>query len=180
MWITQTYLGDVEPNAKLYIYYFYQDYNPKEDSFTRELESALGNLGDFFGNKVCLQLPNTNYQGKIEAEVREIRPLWEKIYPLLPGLFITEKPLKDLNEFIDGECYFVSLSKDGVLDVTDACKTVKDLADKQIAWIGPITNTEKKSALQERAVEIWDAVELKPGIAGVRFDIKKIFRSFRR
>lgn len=37
MWITQTYLKSPEPDAKLHVYYLYQDYVDQDVAITREI-----------------------------------------------------------------------------------------------------------------------------------------------
>jgi hypothetical protein len=76
MWITQTYLGTVEPDASVFIYYMYADYLDEHVEFTKEVQRLLEKFGEAYGNSVSLLMPNPNYANKIEFEVREIRPVW--------------------------------------------------------------------------------------------------------
>ena len=171
MWVTQTYLGAVEPDADIFVYYLYLDYIPEQTQFTRRLQRALEDLGDVFGDKVSLLMPNPRYAGRIEAEVREIRPLWEAVYSKLPGLLLSTVPLTKITDY-DETCLFVPfehLDMAGLLAATDK---IKRLADRTIAWKhkpippNPPTLTER----------VLDALELKPGVFGFRIDLRKLFR----
>lgn len=75
MWVTQTYLGTVEPEASVFIYYLYTNYIDAQVEFTNAVQRELEKFGEAYGSDVSLQMPNPNYAEKIEAEVREIRAL---------------------------------------------------------------------------------------------------------
>jgi hypothetical protein len=89
MWITQTYLGNVEPNASIFVYYFYEDYVHEQRSFTRKVHKELETLGDVYRNRISLLMPNPQYAGKVEAEVRANWGLWAEVCDNLPGLFLS-------------------------------------------------------------------------------------------
>ena len=44
MWVTQTYLADVEPYAQLFVYYLFEDYNSEQSAFTAEIQRAFEDL----------------------------------------------------------------------------------------------------------------------------------------
>jgi hypothetical protein len=71
MWVTQTYLGDVERDAKLFVYYCYENYNTEQRELTEAIQEHLETIGEVYGDKVSLMIPNTRYANRIEAEVRE-------------------------------------------------------------------------------------------------------------
>ncbi len=76
MWVTQTYLGTVEPDVKVFIYYLFEDYNPDQTDFTNAVQFELEKMGAVFESNVSLLMPNPRYAARIEAEVRSIEKLW--------------------------------------------------------------------------------------------------------
>jgi hypothetical protein len=52
MWITQTYLGTVDPDASVFIYYLYADYLDEHVEFTKEVQRSLEKFGEVYGNCV--------------------------------------------------------------------------------------------------------------------------------
>ncbi|MDD5273678.1 MAG: hypothetical protein PHU14_13275 [Methylovulum sp.] len=173
MWITQTYLGAVEPDAKLFVYYFFTNYIEEENEFTKMVQQELENMGEVFGGDVSLLMPNPRYAGRIEAEVRENRPLWKSIHDKTPGLFISKEPLSRLNRESDG-CFFVSFKGTSREDVLKAAQTIRKLASEQISWDFATLNKNIKS--QSFGERFCDAIELKPGIFGIRIDLRTLFR----
>lgn len=171
MWVTQSYLGNVEPDADVFVYYLYLNYVDEQKRFTDRLQRELENLGDVFGGRVSLQMPNPRYAGKIEAEVRENRALWEAVYSKLPGLLISTVPLAKIEDY-DDTCYFVPFNTTLTLDVILAVDRIKQLADRTIAWKHKPVPAEPLSFSSRLA----DALELKPGIFGFRVDLRKLFR----
>ena len=168
MWVTQTYLGTVEPDAEVFVYYFYLNYVNDQKTFTAQLQHELENLGDIFGAKVSLQMPNPRYAGRIESEVRENRPLWEALYSKLPGLFLSTSPLSQIKAY-DSSCFFVPLAS----GVPDAVSQIKKIADEAITWGYQQQNQPKRPSLAER---FFDAIELKPGVGGFKVDLRRFFR----
>jgi len=171
VWVTQSYLGNVEPDADVFVYYLYLNYVDEQKAFTDRLQRELENLGDVFGGKVSLQMPNPRYAGKIEAEVRENRPLWEAVYSKLPGLLISTVPLARIEGY-DDTCYFVQFNTALTLDLIIAVDRIKRLADKTIAWKDKPVPVKPPGFSSRLA----DSLELKPGIFGFRIDLRKLFR----
>ena len=55
MWVTQTYLHPAEPNAKVFIYYFFEDYNDSQVELTRRVQHELERMGEIHGGNVSLE-----------------------------------------------------------------------------------------------------------------------------
>lgn len=172
MWVTQTYLGNVEADAKVFVYYFYLDYIESQRTFTNNLQKELEKLGDVFGGTVSLLMPNPRYSGQIEAEVREIHPLWEALYNKLPGLFLSTKPLSEVRGY-DEWCFFVPFEDQSKSGVLDAVRKVRRLADEAITW-----NYQGNAKVPEPSFKgrFLDAIEIKLGIAGFKLDVRRLFR----
>jgi hypothetical protein len=171
MWVSQTYLGVVEPDADVFVYYLFLNYIPEQAAFTERLQRELEGLGDVFGGKVSLLMPNPRYAGKIEAEVREIRPLWEAVYSKLPGLLVSTVPMSHITDYED-TCLFVPFEPLNILGLSMATNKIKTLADRTIAWTHKPVPADP-STFTQRVV---DALELKPGVFGFRIDLRKLFR----
>jgi hypothetical protein len=174
MWVTQTYLGVVEPDAKAFVYYFYEDYNRAQKDFTEQLQQELEDLGDVFGGNVSLLMPNPRYAGRIESEIRSLEPVWWKLHGKLPGLFLSSKPLIQVKEY-DSDCVFVPFASedDQIIDVGTAVQRIRALANDLVLWDSAKCDAPPRS-LAER---FFDAVEVKPGIWGLKLDVKRILRS---
>jgi len=173
MWITQTYLGAVEPDAELFIYYFYANYVDDQKRFTAQLQRHLEDLGDVFGGKVCLSMPNPRYAGRIEAEVRENKPLWEAVYCKLPGLLLSTRPRTEIDSY-DSSCFFVSFEGDMSTSGIDvAVSKIKSLADEAITWGYKDQSQKENPSFMDR---FFDALELKLGIGGFKLDLRKLLR----
>lgn len=167
MWVTQTYLGDVERNAKLFVYYLYEDYQRDQLELTTAIQGELERLGEVYGDKVSLLMPNENYVGRIEAEVREFRRLWMAVRDLLPGLLLSPVPLVQLQVSLEG-CNFIPLKNGTPRHLAHVVRSIRGLAD---AAIEPDTaEVEKPSWLQR----VFDAVEIKPGIWGIKLDLRRL------
>jgi hypothetical protein len=172
MWVTQTYLGNVESDAKVFVYYFYLDYRPSQRTFTANLQEELEKLGDLFGGTVSLLMPSRRYAGRIEAEVREIRPLWEALHDKLPGLFLSMKPLSQVTAY-DEWCFFVAFEEQSKSGVLDAVQKIRHLADEAITW-----NYQENAMLPGLTFmdRFLDAIEIKPGVFGLKLDVRRLFR----
>lgn len=175
MWVTQTYLGNPDPDADVFVYYLYLNYVGEQKVFTANLQRELEALGDVFGGKVSLQMPSERYAGKVEAEVRENKALWEVVYSELPGLLVSTVPLAQVQGY-DDTCIFVSfknMSKTNTtLGLLLAVDKVKILADRTIAWKHKPVPTQQRGFIER----LGESLELKPGVFGIRVDLRKLFR----
>lgn len=168
MWVTQTYLGDVERDAKLFVYYCYEDYNDEQRRLTEAIQRQLEELGEVYGDKVSLMVPNPRYAGRIEAEVRDLTKLWIAIREHLPGLLLTPAPLVNLQDSHKG-CQFVPLKNGSPKHLANVVTSVREIADEAIET--DVEPADQSPSLRKR---FFDSVEVKPGIWGVRIDLKKL------
>ena len=164
----------MEPNASVFVYYLYENYNSKQDEFTKKVQRSLEELGDVYSSDVSLLMPNPKYAHKIESEVREIRPLWNKFNQELPGLLISEVPLAQLEEK-PGKCYFISLKTKTQTEARDTIRRARSLIDKDLLSVTPIDNDNH--FITEMLKKIGKAVELKPNLFGIGIDLNKLFKT---
>ena len=112
MYITQTYLGFVATNAKVYVYFLSEEYmsNQQKDLHDVFLKRAA-ELGLSTGSDIAVVLPvrgcEMNVLGDLDDEVGS--PLQkfysEKIRNELPGLLVTCGPI-DTKEGLSGAIFF--------------------------------------------------------------------------
>jgi len=170
MWVTQTYLGSVEPDAKLFVYYFFEDYAKEQKRFTERVQHELESLGEVFGSQVSLLMPNPRYAGRVEAEVRENRELWQSLRGNLPGLFVSRKPMAKLKP-VDDSCVYIPFETNDPENAAAIIRTVRGIANETLQWDYAHHVPPTKKSFGET---FFDAIELKPGIFGFRIDLKKL------
>jgi hypothetical protein len=133
----------------------------------RELEQ----LGEVYGDKVSLLMPNPRYAGRIEAEVRDNPDHWGALRSHLPGLFISRTPLNKVNGASEGT--YIPFERDDPKRVAQIIEQVRGLADKMIEWH---VTEERRSGRRSRLSEFFDAIEMKPGLWEFSIDLKKVRR----
>lgn len=170
MWVTQSYLATAEPDAKVFIYYLFEDYNPDQVAFTTAVQERLERLGESYEGAVSLLMPNPRYAARIEAEVRGIEDFWWTLQGKLPALLISTSPL---SQFSPGSAEYslISFANTNPDGAAQAVEKVRRISDAQLRW-----GFEKKPEKVKLSVwrHFFDALELKPGLAGVRLDLKKL------
>lgn len=176
MWISQSYLGEVELGAKCFIYYLYEDYVEEQKYFTDIIQKELERLGKIYDNKVSLFMPNKHYADDIESEVREYQQIWGEVYGKLPGLLILDKPLINVDR-MDDRFYFLSFQKymalsrrSGIMEkrIHQDIILLKEVVEDKIS----VNRKKDKNLLKD----IMDAIEIKPGIFGIKIDLIRLLR----
>ena len=171
MWVTQTYLGTVEPDAKVFVYYCFEDYSRGQKEFTKRVQRELEHLGEVFGDKVSLLMPNPRYAGRIESEVRENEALWTSLSGgKLPGLLLSKVPLVKLDNERD-ECFFIPFETHDPKGVANVIQEVRRLAGDTLNW--EFANRPPQVQRKGLGERFFDALELKPGIWGFKIDLRK-------
>ncbi len=177
MWVTQTYLRSTDADAKVHVYYMFEDYNTDQKSLTDSIQTALASLGQRYGRTVTLYMPEPNSTDPILKELRGIEPLWWSIYDRMPGLLILKQPLEKYSDE-NSESFYVPLSGDnGPIatpdDIAKMIQHVTQIADDQLQW-------EFASRKPDREVkknsDLFDAIEMKPGLWGFRVDLKRLLK----
>ena len=99
MWISQTYLGSIEENAKVVVYYLFESYSDFQSEFTKALMSHLSTLGKRVGEEASIFVPNPDSLEPIENEIRGIANNNEDFVKILnqktPGLLFLDRRLID-------------------------------------------------------------------------------------
>lgn len=167
MWITQTYIGNVEPQANIFIYYLYENYVADQKLVQHKLEG----MGDAYNDKVSLLMPNPQYADRIESEVREIPALWNHVKPNLPGLLVTRVPLIKISA-LTKNCLFFPLTTDESLN--KVAETISEVRKATEDVLFDISRKNEAGAL-EKFQRLGNCIQLKPGIFGFSIDLKKLF-----
>ena len=168
MWLTQTYLGDVERDAKYFVYYLYEDYDHQQKALTQAIQRNLEELGDVYDDQVSLLMPNPRFAGQIESEFRKIEKLWQAVHGHLPGLLLSPVPLARLNDAYDS-CLYAPLNEGDPRHLARVVHALRGQADQAIQ--DDLAARSTKPSLRQR---IGRALELKPGIWGVKIDLKRL------
>ena len=176
MWVTQTYLGCPDEHASVWVYYLYEDYNDAQVSFTNKIHNELQTLGEIYGEKVTFMIPQVRYAATIEKQVRGHRDLWERLSGRLPGILISQKPLSNISSLDDDNLY-ISFGSGDAAKVRSVVLTIRCTIDAVLREKLSASDGPPKESLAGR---IFDALELKPGLAGFRIDLKKFMRRSER
>jgi len=166
MWVTQTYLGNVEPDAQLFVYYLFEDYSDEQVRFTERVQRRLEIVGEAFGNSVALLVPNPRYAVRIEAEVRGIQEVWWTLQSKLPALLVCTRPLTKFDPE-QGDYYIISFASKDARGVAEAVNRVKTLANDYLSWQFANRPPEERREWWRR---FFNALELKPGFGPIKRD----------
>jgi hypothetical protein len=183
MWITQTYLSSPEPDSKLHLYYLFENYKDGHTAATREIEKELERLAESHRD-VCILMPQENSADRIEGELRGNQKLWLRFSSDLPGIVISRCPIEKIDSTSD-ELFFISLNVQGFSEESLRLGTLTTPFAEKIAKLRRLVSDDLEWQHREiRQFEkkpsgmiegFFEAVELKPGIAGFRVDLKKLF-----
>ena len=108
MGVTQTYLGCPDPEAKLFVYYLWEEYKEQED-VPKEIIKKLSSAGRAFGRGVTLfaPIPGAPARNLFRASFSRVRFFLGRNRPNTPCLFLTTKPIGDLDPHGDTDEYSV-------------------------------------------------------------------------
>ena len=106
MWISQTYLGTPDPNSRVFLYYFWEDYAEQKE-IPPQVLNGLSELGYDFRDQVSAYAPMNNYLGMIREEMRDkFDYFWRTFAGRTPGIFLTRTPLRDFDPQSDEWLFF--------------------------------------------------------------------------
>lgn len=183
MWITQTYLASPEPNAPLHIYYLFEDYKDTHRAATKRVQEELERLSQVYP-QVCILMPSPNSADRIEGELRKNQELWERFAPLIPALVVTRKPVERIDRASD-DLFIFPLNYSGFSEsglglapnavrLAESIHKLRTLVGDDLDWQHRQLG-RYEAPPQGALASFLEAVELKPGIAGFRLDLKKLF-----
>ena len=176
MWVSQTYLGCPDPDAKLFVYYLWEEYKGQRNVPKSTLE-RLVSAGRAFGADVSLFAPISGAQHEIRSELRSQGNefFWGEIGPNTPGLLLTEKPLAKFEPKADDYVFF-KLPNNGSANeemIEGVFNSLGGECEKRLKKI----DDEKESGLLDT---IYDSAQLKLTFMGLGIDFKPIISRLRR
>ena len=171
MWVTQTYLGCPDPCAKLFVYYLWEEYREQRD-VPEEIMQRLASAGRAFGQAVSLFAPISGAQHEIRAELRsrECDFFWRNIVQNTPCLFLTTKPLRDLDPHRDDEYRVLPLPTEvaGYEETIEGVfRTLHEVCAQRLQEQDDCDDT---SFLEQ----VCNAIRLQPAFFGIGIDLKPI------
>ena len=171
MWVTQSYLGDPDQDARVYVYYLFEDYNSRQVEFTKSIERQLAHIGDQFGPHATILMPNPANAPRIRDEViRLLQPLWHELQGQLPGLLVSTRKLTEIN-LVEGNHHYFSLANCSERQAAE----VVDEAHRLMWQIAQHRNEDNAELERETAWQrLVGSIEVKPGAFGVSIDIRKL------
>jgi hypothetical protein len=176
MWVSQTYLGCPDSNAKLFVYYLWEDYKRQKD-VPKSIVDRLVSAGRTFGDDVSLFAPISVTQHEIRSELRSqgYDFFWREIGPNTPGLLLTEKRLSKFEPHID-EYVFFKLPN-SVPGNEELIESVFNSLHNECETRLKKTDDETKPGLLDT---ICDSAQLKLTFMGLGIDFKPIISRFSR
>ena len=171
MWITQSYLGNPEPDANLFVYYLFHEYVSEHIEFSKCVQRRMEDLGTMFGSRVSLFSPNERFTAQISGEIRDIKELWLMLVGKLPGVFVSTTPLSEF-EISSGDYCFFSLQDLSYDNAAKVINEVRRVADEQILLCQKKNTRVISGSFWQN---LYDSIEVKPGYAGIAVDLKKVF-----
>jgi hypothetical protein len=171
MHVTQTYLGHSDPKALVFFYYLVEAYDPDQAALTAEVETELARLGKLLGRDATLYIPHPSGFEQISGEVVRLRDYWKQYHGKLPGLLITSTPLGEEHTQPPGECAFWSFAGRSPANLRETLTHLAELVHEHARDLRASPVESRVTAILKRFV---DALELKPGFAGFRIDLKKL------
>jgi len=147
----------------MFVYYLFEDYLAEQVALTKSIQDALSKLGDVFGSKVTLLMPNPSNAAHIEGEIR-MHEMWG-LWGHLPGVFLCDKPFSELQ--IEDEVAYMSFKDADPMAIANVIADSKRLLYDSLNWkhANPPPETGGRNDRLQRAFA--DAIEWKPVIPGI-------------
>lgn len=177
MWVTQTYLRSPDPDAKVHVYYLLEGYSREQRELTDAIQLELASLGQRYGRTVTLYMPEPNSTDRIQQELRGIERLWWSLSGRLPGLLILTRPLEDYRDDTHESFYIPLSGNEGAVatptELAEMIQRVTQIAEDQLQW--EYAQRKPDREIQKNS-DLFDAIEMKPGLWGFRVDLKRLLK----
>ena len=182
MWVSQTYLGRPDPDAKVFVYYLWEEYKRQTD-VPKAIVDRLTEAGRAFGKDVSLFAPINGTQHEIRSEIRSqgYDFFWSEIGPNTPGLLLTDKPLGRFDPRADEYAFFPLPSR--VVGNEDAITEVfRSLHAACASRLSQADTSAKPSPNGKPGLldTVYESAQLKLTFMGLGVDFKPIISRFRR
>jgi hypothetical protein len=168
MWVSQSYLADVQGEASCFVYYLFEDYNDAQMRYSAEIENALESFGNQYGTEAQLFLPREKSADHITAQLRSVfNDFSHRFSGKLPGLLTIDRQLKDFDPRQHDSIY-TSLA--GV--APDAVQARMDELGQAINETIARKNSEGGQYAQT-VLSVWDRLHIQPEIFGISILLKQ-------
>jgi len=164
MWVSQTYLTNLNADGSVAAYYLFEAYRDDHKRLERLIRPKLALLARSFGDSVHLFVPAEEDRGAIEKEFND----WMHRKGLhgieFPGILILTRSMNDEKSY-DGSAIFISLSS--LLEREEDADAL--LGEVQLACQKVADEIRANKGGLERVLE---NLQLKPAIWGMGYDLK--------
>ena len=183
MWVSQTYLGNINEKSDVYIYYFWENYAQQPEIDDSVLDS-LSELGYSFRDRVSVFVPRPSHLGLIREEMRnKFERFWRTFSGKTPGLFFITKPLSSFDPTLDN-WLFLPITNELVADKPRLRVFFEELhkkCDTVILHNFNENNSELSIPTSRKLLKaLYDSLQLKVSVLGVGIDLKPIISHLRR
>ena len=165
MWITQTYLGNPDQDARIFIYWMWEEYAGHAEA-PADILKRMQEIGRRFGERVTLMTPQPGEHVRISTEIQHF--LWRSLAGKTPGLLLLEKQIQELRP--SDNYLFFSMRDKNPDEVTAIFREIEDVCNE---ILDKNDNAESHNKLIDR---IFDAVQIRPAFMGIGIDLKKLLR----
>ena len=166
MWITSTYLGKPDANARAFVYFFWEDY-AEYRSAPRRLVDYMRRCGNLFGDEVSLFAPHEEDTDRISSEINKGSRLSDEVARNAPCLLLTRKPFGEFDITTDPHMFF-GIPGDSATD-EEYHHFFAELHQHIVA--ARKAGSETDSEFLKR---VWRALELSPNFMGLGINLKKL------
>ena len=168
MWVSQTYLADVEPSAGCYVYYLFEDYVSFQSTYTEEVRKELASFGARYGADTALFFPQEEALARVASEIRQkFNLIWRDFSGKLPGLFVCSRQLHNFEPGVD-EYLFIPLAPRPE-NAPEQFEKLESILNEVREARMPQPQAQRRKPFIE---ELWDRVSIEPAFMGVKFKIK--------
>jgi hypothetical protein len=171
MWITQTYLSNLNSHSNIFLYYLWEDYAQQKD-IPEEVREGLGELGYYFRDQVAAYVPMRGYLGLIKAEMEEkFRKFWPTFSGKTPGVLLTTKPLNEFDP-VSGDWLFFPLGE--AIKNPEALKFF--FQNLQVKCQEVLSRHSRPEKVSEGSMlrEMFDSIQWKITFMGFGYDFKPL------
>ncbi len=167
MYIAQTYFSsEIAGRADVFVYYVERPGDTGEH--LNLVVSVFRELGEEYAEKVSLFAPDRSSLNRIRSQVeKELVDCFSIKKDETPGIIVSPKQITYIAS--SNDWVYLPLKKGEV----PAKAGLKEVLVALIEQIREQKTSRVENGFVLEIKRLWDAIELKPGIFGIRFDLKK-------
>ena len=168
MWVSQSYLADVQGDASCFVYYLFENYIDQQMRYSGEIQSALESFGNQYGTEAQLFLPLEKNADHITAQLRTVfGDFSHRFAGKLPGLLTIDRQLKDFDPR-QHSSIFTSLAGVKTTDVPERMSELGQAISETIA-----RKNSEGGKYAQTLLAVWDRLHIQPEIFGISILVKQ-------